>query len=545
MRVKVKLLALIVTLGLLAAASFMFVEDKIISSSGAVISLLVTGIGIYILERQVFKPLKSIVEFNRSVAQGDFTVDKLKITSTDEFGDLAESANKMLEAQRSIMVEINNATYQVRASSQELVVSGEQVGRNAEQVGLAIEQVAHGSEEQTSQIADIASNSERLIEQIDLVSKRATEMSEVGDRVMNNISQGTDSVSQSVGQMESITNKVGGASDIVKSLGEKSTEVGDIVSLINGIAEQTNLLALNAAIEAARAGENGRGFAVVAEEVRKLAEDSADSTEKITILINEIQADIANAVEQMEASTDEVKSGSSAIQKTGQVFETIKNEAQSLANYIEEVTKSTQMINTSSVQVEKAVQEIASLSEEFAASAEEVAASSETQVKETDDIVSSAKYLAEMAQRLSNSVAKFNLSMGIEWNEDLAVGVYIIDDQHKELFNRINNLLEACNLGKGKDTVDEIIKFLEDYVVSHFGEEEEIMKKHDYPYYQQHKEQHEQFVEQFSQLKNKLEKEGVGGHMAIYTNQVVVDWLQDHIIKVDKALGEFLNKEIT
>ena len=134
--------------------------------------------------------------------------------------------------------------------------------------------------------------------------------------------------------------------------------------------------------------------------------------------------------------------------------------------------------------------------------------------------------------------------MAIEWTEDLATGVNKIDNQHKELFKRINNMLEACNQGKGKNEVERVIKFLEDYVIIHFSEEEKYMTTFDYPEYSTHKGQHSLFIENFSGLKRKFETEGVGVYIVILTNHLVVDWFINHIRKLDKALGGFLKAKI-
>ncbi|MBS4025837.1 MAG: bacteriohemerythrin [Clostridia bacterium] len=518
---------------------------QLIAGAGTFLSLILTITLLVLLYRRLFYPMERIVQFAEKVANGDFSVERLSETSNDEIGLLAGSANMILETQQNILSEIGNATQQVKASSQELVFFGKQVGESANMVGSAIQQVAEGSEELTAQIAESASNIEYLLEQYNLVKQKSNQMLGAGEKVMKNISRGTESVAKSVDQMQAINTKVGGASQTIKSLGAKSKEVGNIVTLINNIADQTNLLALNAAIEAARAGENGRGFAVVAEEVRKLAEESANATHKIAALIKEIQSDISIAVISMEQGMNEVGSGSRAIDSTGQVFEEIMVEAQNLLQHIKDVTTSTAKMSASSEQVEQAIRKIADVSEEFTASSEEVAASTGEQVSRTEEIIAAAKYLAEMSNRLSSSMGRFNLSTSLQWTEDLAVGVDKIDSQHQELFSRINKLLDACNQGKGRETVDEIIKFLEDYVVTHFTLEEEHMAKYAYSGYSDHKEQHYQFINSFSKLKEKIEREGVGSHISIYTNQIVVDWLQDHITKTDKALGKFLKQKLS
>jgi len=130
--------------------------------------------------------------------------------------------------------------------------------------------------------------------------------------------------------------------------------------------------------------------------------------------------------------------------------------------------------------------------------------------------------------------------MAIQWTEDLATGSDEIDSQHKELFRRINVLLDACNQGKGKEEVCRVIGFLDDYVVTHFGEEEEYMLKHGYPGYAEHKAKHLEFTNNYVVLKKQVETEGPGLHTVVATNQLVVDWLRSHIRKVDTRLGAFL-----
>ncbi|MCX7745281.1 MAG: bacteriohemerythrin [Clostridia bacterium] len=130
--------------------------------------------------------------------------------------------------------------------------------------------------------------------------------------------------------------------------------------------------------------------------------------------------------------------------------------------------------------------------------------------------------------------------MGIEWKESYAVGVKAIDEQHKELFAKVNQLFEACNHGKGREEINNTIKFLEEYVVVHFNAEQELMNKNSYPAFEEHKSQHQQFIKNFSELKSKIELEGATIHTVMLLNRSVVDWLVKHIGNSDKALGKFL-----
>lgn len=132
--------------------------------------------------------------------------------------------------------------------------------------------------------------------------------------------------------------------------------------------------------------------------------------------------------------------------------------------------------------------------------------------------------------------------MAIQWTEALATGVDTIDEQHKELIVRVNNLLEACQQGKGKLIMAGLLNFLADYAVRHFAEEEKYMQTYDYPGYEAHKAQHEKFISDFGLLKNKFDAQGAGVNLVLVTNRTIVDWLVNHINNTDKALGAFLKE---
>ena len=134
--------------------------------------------------------------------------------------------------------------------------------------------------------------------------------------------------------------------------------------------------------------------------------------------------------------------------------------------------------------------------------------------------------------------------MALVWTPGLATGSAEIDTQHKELFKRINDLIEAMKVGKGKDEVGKVLKFLEDYTVYHFGNEETYMKKYNYPEYTGHKEQHTSLINDIKKMRVQFEKEGASSMMAIDIQKELGDWLTVHIGKVDTLLGKFLKDKI-
>ncbi|MBI4950181.1 MAG: hemerythrin family protein [Deltaproteobacteria bacterium] len=129
--------------------------------------------------------------------------------------------------------------------------------------------------------------------------------------------------------------------------------------------------------------------------------------------------------------------------------------------------------------------------------------------------------------------------MAIEWSNSLSTGLLWQDTQHKELFRRINNLLEAMNVGRGKEEVMKLFQFLDDYFVVHFEAEEQAMGKFNYPQMVSHLAEHTRFIEDISKLSAECGKNMTTG-LVIKVQRQVVDWLINHIGGIDKELGKFL-----
>ncbi len=132
--------------------------------------------------------------------------------------------------------------------------------------------------------------------------------------------------------------------------------------------------------------------------------------------------------------------------------------------------------------------------------------------------------------------------MAIQWNQNLAVGVADIDGQHKELFKRINDLLDALSQGKGKQELGNTLKFLEDYTKTHFSAEEKLMTRHSYPGLPVQKAEHSKFMNDLAALHREFEATGASLPLLIQVQKRTVEWLTNHISRLDKELGKFLNE---
>ncbi len=134
--------------------------------------------------------------------------------------------------------------------------------------------------------------------------------------------------------------------------------------------------------------------------------------------------------------------------------------------------------------------------------------------------------------------------MSIEWSVELSTGVEKIDNQHKELIKRINQLRGAAREGKGKEIIDDLMVFLEDYIKNHFGEEERFMKQYSYPQTGYHVAQHRDFIEKYQDLKKELISSGERLVAVIETNALLGQWWINHITKIDRSLGMYLRDKL-
>ena len=130
--------------------------------------------------------------------------------------------------------------------------------------------------------------------------------------------------------------------------------------------------------------------------------------------------------------------------------------------------------------------------------------------------------------------------MALEWTEKIAVGVKLIDDQHKELFDRTNRLLETCKNGGSQEEVINSLSFLQDYVSKHLRDEEHLQEEHNYPEMEAHKEQHQIFLEKVALIKADIDSRGATLVNVMKTTNLFVSWLSKHISQEDKKLGDFL-----
>lgn len=304
------------------------------------ISLAIIALVLYLTVTTTICIVRSLARLNGSIVKvaetGDFSHTAV-IKNDDEFAVTIQAFNKLLGSFSKILTTVAGSSGKLAGTSLELSNTAQAIHSTTRQQSANVGQVAAAAIEISQTIATVSRNSARIAQ----FAVDARELASNGAMV----------VGQTGREVEEIAKAVQESTRMMQALDERSQQVGEIVDVIMEITDQTNLLALNAAIEAARAGEHGRGFAVVADEVRKLANSTAEATVGITERVKGIQGDAGQAVNAMNNSLERVKRGVGHAEQAGDSLRQIVESVTALQGMVNEIATATVELTATAEQI--------------------------------------------------------------------------------------------------------------------------------------------------------------------------------------------------
>lgn len=391
-----------------------FVFEAVSSMRMTYILLTVVGVLLIVFSclqfaGKITAPIVELEQRATELSKGNLRIEDAVVTSTDEIGSLTKAFNTMSANLRNLISKMATTAEQVAASSEELTANAQQSADASVHVAETVSEVTGNVDQQLHDIEGAKDSVDAVYKDMADMMQKAKEVMTASLQTSEAAKKGSELMEDAIKKMGNIEQSVMASAQVVKTLGENSQQIGQIVEAISSIAEQTNLLSLNAAIEAARAGEQGRGFAVVADEVRKLAAESQQSAEQIKARIASIQQDTAQAVESMNNGTSEVAHGTKAIRDVGVQFEDILSKVDGINHQMEDINKSVQTVTMGAEKIVSAVDSIDGVSRKTADHTQTISSATEEQSASNEEIAAASHALATLAGDMQEAVGKFRL----------------------------------------------------------------------------------------------------------------------------------------
>ncbi|WBW95878.1 methyl-accepting chemotaxis protein [Oceanirhabdus sp. W0125-5] len=377
-----------------------------------VISIMVfTGLAIY-SGKKISKPILFITDLVDKTSKLDLKYDEQFqeiLKYKDETGIIGKAVINLRSELRDIIGEIQKNSNVVKENTESLLLSVNETVASIDAVAKTSEEMAKGAVSQADDSQRSAEELSHLEMEINNAIQNAQLLKSYSNKTIVANESGIEAITALGKSLEKNNEASSQTADNIIQLSDRSKSIDEIVSTIQTIAEQTNLLALNAAIEAARAGESGRGFAVVADEIRKLSEQTAQSTEEIKNMISQIQKEISISKDNMDKGNILLKNSNKSMEEAYSAFKTIEESINNMTNQTDMLMMNMDKVDSGKNSVVNSIQGIAAITEESAAASEEVSSSMEEQANTMENINGTVEELEKIVDTLDILVKKFEL----------------------------------------------------------------------------------------------------------------------------------------